>query len=111
MAPTGPPLNAGEIGDVRSAIGNKWNLGNVSTDAMRTTVVVRVTFDPSGKPLNIELIESDGPTQDATNVAFAAAKRAVQRAFLEGGIPLPPDKYETWKVLELVFDPNGMRLR
>jgi hypothetical protein len=111
VAPTGPPLSAGEIGDVRSAIGNKWNLGNVSTDAMRTTVVVRVTFDQSGKPGNIELIESDGPTQEATDTAFSAARRAIIRAYQEGGIPLPPDKYETWKVLEFVFDPNGMRLR
>ncbi len=111
VAPTGPPLSAGEIGDVRSAIGNKWNLGNVSTDAMRTTVVVRVTFDQSGKPGNIELIESDGPTQQATDTAFSAARRAIIRAYQEGGIPLPPDKYETWKVLEFVFDPNGMRLR
>ena len=27
------------------------------------------------------------------------------------GIPLPPDKYDTWRVLDLVFDANGMRAR
>lgn len=111
IAPTGPPLNAGEIGDVRSAIGGKWSLGTVSSDAMRTTIVVRVTFDQSGKPTDIKLIESDGPTPEATNTAFSAAKSAIVRAYREGGIPLPPDKYETWKVLDLVFDPNGMRFR
>ena len=111
IVPTGPPLSGGEIGDVRSAIGGKWNLGTVSTDTMRTTIVVRVTFDQTGKPTDIKMLESDGPTAEATNTAFSAAKSAIVRAYREGGIPLPPDKYETWKVLDLVFDPNGMRFR
>ena len=29
----------------------------------------------------------------------------------DGGLPLPPGKYETWRVLDLVFDANGMTLR
>ena len=108
---SGPPLNAGEIGDIKSAIGNKWNLGSASSEVMRTTVIVRVEFTPDGKPGNISLVQSDGPSQQATDVAFAAARRAIQRAYVEGGIPLPADKYETWKVLEFVFDANGMRMR
>ena len=110
-APSGPPLNAGEIGDVQAAIGSKWSLGAVSTDTMRTTIVVRVTFDPTGKPTDIQLIESDGPSQAATDTAFSAARSAIIRAAREGGIPFPPDKYETWKVVDFVFDPNGMRFR
>lgn len=109
--PQGPPLTAGEVGDVRSAIGNKWNLGSASTDALRTTIVVRVSFSPEGQPTDIELLESDGPTEAATSTAFSAARRAVLRASQDGGIPLPADKYDTWRVLDLVFDPNGMRLR
>ncbi|GAB1364586.1 hypothetical protein MASR1M32_38220 [Rhodobacter sp.] len=107
----GPPLNAGEIGDVRASIGSKWSLGAVSTDTMRTTIVVRVSFDPTGKPTDIKLIESDGPSQAATDTAFSAARSAIIRAAREGGIPFPPDKYETWKVVDFVFDPNGMRFR
>lgn len=110
-APSGPPLNAGEIGDVQAAIGSKWSLGAVSTDAMRTTIVVRVSFDPTGRPTDIQLIESDGPSQAATDAAFGAARSAIIRAAREGGIPFPPDKYETWKVVDFVFDPNGMRFR
>ena len=110
-APAGPPLNAGEIGDVRAAIGGKWSLGAVSSDTLRTTIVVRVSFDPTGKPTSIDLIESDGPSQAATDTAFSAARSAIIRAAREGGIPFPPDKYETWKVVDFVFDPNGMRFR
>ena len=111
VAPLGPPLTGGEVGDVRAAIGGKWSLGSVSTDVMRTTIVVRVSFDQSGKPTDIKLLESDGPTQAATDVAFSTARSAIVRAYQDGGIPLPPDKYDTWKVLDLVFDPNGMRFR
>ena len=78
---------------------------------MSTVVVVRVEFSPDGRPGNISLIESSGPTQAAIDTAFSAARRAIQRAYTEGGIPLPPDKYDTWKVLVLVFDANGMRFR
>ena len=111
IVPAGPPLTGGEIGDVRAAIGGKWSLGTVSTEVMNTTIVVRVSFDPSGKPTDIKLLDSNGPSQAATDVAFRTARSAIVRAYQEGGIPLPSDKYETWKVLDLVFDPNGMRFR
>lgn len=110
-APNGPPLSAGEIGDVQSAIGSKWSLGAVSTDTMRTTIVVRVRFSPAGMPESIDLIDSNGPSQAATDTAFSAARSAIIRAAREGGIPFPPGKYETWKVVDFVFDPNGMRFR
>ena len=110
--PQGPPLSGSEMGNIASAIGRRWNLGASSTDALSTRVVVRVTFDESGKPVDFELLESDGPTQTAIDHIFRTARSAVTRAFIEdGGLPLPPGKYDTWRVLDLVFDGNGMRQR
>ena len=109
--PQGPPLTGGEISDIKSAIDRKWNLGSVSTEVMSTTIMILVTFSPEGAPISIDLLESDGPSEAATNTAFSTARRAVLRAHQEGGIPLPPDKYDTWREIEMVFDPNGMRLR
>lgn len=109
--PQGPPLTGGEMGDISSAISRKWNLGASSSDALRTKVVIRVSFAPDGKPTGFELIESDGPTQTAVDNLFQTAKRAVTRAYSDGGLPLPEGKYETWQVLDLVFDANGMALR
>ncbi len=109
--PQGPPLSGGEMGDISSAIARKWNLGASSSDALRTKVVIRVSFAPDGKPTSFELIESDGPTDVAVSNLFATAKRAVTRAYSDGGLPLPDGKYETWRVLDLVFDANGMALR
>ena len=81
------------------------------TDVMSAMVRIQVTFGPDGKPLNFELLSSSGPTQVAIDNLFSIAKRAVNRTSSEGGIPLPPEKYDTWRTLNLTFDANGMRLR
>ncbi|TAG14917.1 MAG: hypothetical protein EAZ40_13995 [Rhodobacterales bacterium] len=109
--PQGPPLTGGEMGNISSAIARKWNLGASSTDTLRTKVVIRVSFGPDGRPTGFELIESDGPTQTAIDQLYQTAQRAVNRAYADGGLPLPPEKYDTWQVLDLVFDANGMTLR
>jgi hypothetical protein len=109
--PQGPPLSGGEMGDISNAISRKWNLGASSSDTLRTKVVIRVSFSPDGKPMGFELIESDGPTETAVNKLYETAQRAVNRAYSDGGLPLPEGKYDTWRVLDLVFDANGMALR
>lgn len=109
--PQGPPLTGGEMGNISSAISRKWNLGASSTDAMSSLVVVRVSFSADGKPVDFELIESSGPNQTGIDKLYETARRAVNRAHADGGLPLPPEKYDTWRVLDLVFDANGMRAR
>jgi hypothetical protein len=109
--PQGPPLTGGEMGNISSAIARKWNLGASSTDAMSSTVVIRVSFAQDGRPTDFQLIESDGPSQSGIDRLYETAQRAVNRAYADGGLPLPPDKYDTWRVLDLVFDANGMRAR
>jgi len=109
--PQGPPLTGGEMGNISSAIARKWNLGASSTDTLRTRVVIRVSFSPDGRPTGFEMIEADGPSQTAIDQLYQTAQRAVNRAYADGGLPLPAEKYETWQVLDLVFDANGMTLR
>jgi hypothetical protein len=109
--PQGPPLTGGEMGNISSAIAKKWNLGASSTDAMSSMVVIRVSFSADGTPIDFELIESNGPSETGIKKLFETAQRAVNRAHQDGGLPLPPDKYDTWQVLDLVFDANGMRAR
>ena len=109
--PQGPPLTGGEMGNISSAIARKWNLGASSTDAMSSMVVIRVSFSPDGAPTNFELIDQSGPSPTGIQKLYETAQRAVNRAHQDGGLPLPPDKYDTWRVLDLVFDANGMRAR
>jgi hypothetical protein len=93
-------------------IGRRWNLGMPSTDVLGSQVTVRVCFAQDGKPEQLILIAADGPSKEAVDQLFQAARRAVLRAWQsDGGLPLPSDRYDTWRVLDLVFDANGMRVR
>ena len=106
--PQGPPLSGGEMSDIGNALGRKWNMGTASSDAMASKVVIRVSFLPDGSVTGVEVIESSGPSPSGIAVLASMAERAVRRAVSEGSLPLPEGKYETWKVLDLVFDANGM---
>ncbi len=57
--PQGPPMSGSEKDSIVSAVNRCWN----STDTMSTMIVIRVSFDASGKPVDFELLESEGPTQ------------------------------------------------
>ena len=109
--PQGPPLTGGEMGNISSSIARKWNLGAASTDALSSTITVRVSFSADGTPIDFELIESSGPSQTGIDKLYDTAQRAVNRAHADGGLALPPDKYDQWQVLDLVFDAEGMRAR
>ncbi|MEO8530301.1 MAG: hypothetical protein ABI459_03695, partial [Deltaproteobacteria bacterium] len=81
--------SAGLVG----AISDCWNLGSSSSDALRTTVVVLVDMAPDGSATGVTLVSSDGPTQQATDTAFGAARVAVLRCSKNNRKPLPADKY------------------
>lgn len=109
-APSGPPMTSGEKDNLRRAVSACWNLGTASTEAMNTTVVVLVTMSPDARPQSITLQSSTGGSEAGTRAAFDAARRAIQRCG-QSGFPLPADKYEQWRDVEMVFNPDGMRLR
>lgn len=111
-APSGPPMTGAETDAMRVAVQACWNVGALSMEALRTTVVVGFSVKPDGKPDSptIKLVSSEGGSDVSTAQAYEAARRAIIRCGSKG-FPLPPEKYETWKEIELVFDPNGMRMR
>jgi hypothetical protein len=111
-APEGPPMTGGEVEGLRVAIKQCWNLGTLSADAMQVVVTVRVDVGQDRKPVSssIRMTDYTGANDAAANQVFEAARRAVIRCS-KNGLPLPEDKFDSWKDLELVFDPTGMRLR
>lgn len=111
-APPGPPMTSGEQDALRVAIKKCWNLGALSSEAMRTTVTISVSLGQDGTPdlSSLVMIGAEGGTEASADKMFEVARRAIARCG-KAGFPLPPEKYETWKELELVFDPDGMRLR
>lgn len=111
-APEGPPMTGGEIDGLRVAIKQCWNLGTLSSEAMQVVVTVRVDVGADRRPVttSIRMTDFTGANGAAATQVFEAARRAIIRCSKDG-LPLPEDKYDSWKDLELVFDPKGMRLR
>lgn len=104
-------LTAGQEKAIADGIGRKWNLGMPSAETLQSRITVRVCLTEQGRPENLILLAADGPTEDAADRLFQTARRAIMRAGMDGGLPLPPDNDDTWRVIDLAFDANGMRAR
>jgi hypothetical protein len=110
--PQGPPLTAGEKDALRVAVQNCWNVGSLSSEALRTTVVVGVEMAETGKPVtsSIKMLSSSGGSGAAAKQAFEAARRAIIRCG-SGGFDLPVEKYDHWRDIEMTFNPERMRIK
>lgn len=111
-APSGPPLTGGERDAFRVAVSQCWNVGSLSSEALGTTVVVSVAMQQSGVPDtgSIRMASFSGGSESAARQAFEAARRAIIRCGARG-FPLPVEKYDQWRDIELTFNPEGMQFR
>ena len=89
-----------------------WNTGSLSSEALRTTVVVAVSLSEEGKPDigSIRLVSSSGGSDSSSRQAFEAARRAIIRCGASG-YNLPKDKYAQWRDIEMTFNPEKMRIK
>tara|TARA_R110002126_G_scaffold95980_1_gene224972 strand:- start:124 stop:387 length:264 start_codon:yes stop_codon:yes gene_type:complete len=87
-------------------------VGSLSTDALRVTVMVGVTMKQDATPDagTIRLLEASGGNDAATQQAFEAARRALIRCGADG-FALPAEKYAQWRDIEIVFNPEKMRIK
>lgn len=110
--PTGPPMTDGEKDALRVAVSSCWNVGSLSTEALKTTVVVAVSLSQDGKPDNasVRMLSSSGGSATAADQAFQAARRAIIRCGSKG-FDLPAEKYGHWRDIEMTFNPERMRIR
>jgi hypothetical protein len=103
-----PVLAEVDEGAIAASISRYWDFPVIDAEARDSLVVVRVTFARDNKPTDFQLIEAYGASQAGIDRLFDAARRAVMRAYLSGELPLSPGDYETWQVMDLVFDANGI---
>nr|WP_217434094.1 energy transducer TonB [Leisingera sp. ANG59] len=110
--PSGPPLTLGEKDALRVEVSRCWNVGSLSTDALKTTVVVGVSLAQDGTPDtgSIRMLSSTGGSSTAAKQAYEAARRAIIRCG-SGGFQLPPEKYSQWRDIEMTFNPERMRIK
>lgn len=109
--PTGPPLTGGETDAFRVAVGGCWV---VDPGARSAGVKVTVSFSlgRDGKVVanDIRQVSATGGDAATQRAAFQAARRAILRC-QKGGYPLPVEKYEHWRDIEMTFNPEGMQVR
>ncbi len=108
----GPPLSPGEKDGLRVAVQNCWNTGSLSSDALNTVVTVAFEMSEDSKPIDssIRMLDSTGGTAGSAKQAYEAARRAIIRCGARG-FGLPADKYASWRNVELVFNPENMRIK
>jgi hypothetical protein len=111
-APSGPPMTAGEKDGLRVAVQACWNVGSLSSEALLVTVTVGAELGQDGKPdaTSIKMLSFEGGSEGAARQAYEAARRAIIRCGANG-FKLPAEKYDQWRSLELVFNPERMRIK
>lgn len=110
--PKGPPLSSGEKDALRVSVQRCWNVGSLSTEALRTTVTVFVAMQPDGRPVtgSLRMVDFQGGSQAAASKAYEAARRAIIRCG-SSGFDLPREKYSQWAEIEMIFNPEQMRIK
>lgn len=105
-------LTASEREGLRRTIQGCWNIGSLSDAARRITVTIAVSLQRDGRPIpnSIKLLSASAGEEVATRRAFESGQRAILRC-LNKGYTLPPEKYEGWRDVEIVFNPEEMRKR
>ena len=56
----------------------------------------------------VRLLNHNAESDAAANSAYESARRAILRCQSQGGFPLPEDKYEQWRRVQMTFDPEQM---
>lgn len=110
--PSGPPLTNGERDALRVSVSKCWNVGSLSSDALKTTVEVAVSLDQDGRPQTgtIRLVSSTGGSSGAAKQAYEAARRAIIRCGAKG-FQLPAEKFDHWRDIVMTFNPEKMRIK
>ena len=111
-ADPGPPMTGAERDAFRVAVRGCWSVNALSSEAQRTTVTVVFELGRDRRVAgDVELLTSSGGSGEAARTAFEAARRAVLRCQGQEGFPLPEDKYEQWRLVEMTFDPTSQTIQ
>jgi hypothetical protein len=105
-------ISQGEIDRLRLAVEECWNVGILSTDALQVVVTISFEMTPDARPIasSIRQVEASGSNPLAQRAAFDAGRRAIEECGING-YGLPPELYDQWRSVEIVFNPARMRTR
>jgi hypothetical protein len=102
------PISASEKEGMKLAVQRCWNLPAGLREAQELKVTVGAELTVTGEVIDgsVRLVEPNPAPDDRYQRAFDAGRRALIRCAPYTG--LPPDKYDQWRRLEIVFNPEGM---
>ncbi len=107
--PKGPPLTGGERAGLVLAVEKYWNVPIGIQNAADMIVVIAIELSPNGKLIgDPKLVDPQDLSAQGIRQAFEAGRRALIRA---QPYNLPPEKYEQWRQIEVVFNPEEMAVR
>lgn len=111
-ASQGAPMTGAERDAFRLAVSGCWAVDTGSEAAM-VQLTVAFELDRAGRVVGNEVrrVSASGGSDAAVQVAFDTARRAILRCQGQNGYQLPADKFDQWQMVEMTFDPSGMRLR
>jgi outer membrane biosynthesis protein TonB len=103
------PLSISEKDDIRNQIAKCWNVPAGAKDAQDLVVTLRLQLEPTGTVLSVELASSNQSRYNSDTFFRAAADSAIRAVRQCSPLTrLDPQKYGTWKDMELTFNPKDM---
>lgn len=108
VSPSVASASGQTVAKLRAAFAPCWNVSSLSAEAAKIAVTLRFDMTPDGMPVkeSIRLLKPRDDGTGAVGQAFEVARRAVMVCGA-AGLDLPIEEYETWRSVEVVFDPEG----
>ncbi|MBQ8651499.1 MAG: hypothetical protein IJ481_03160 [Alphaproteobacteria bacterium] len=103
----GDELTATEVDVIRQTIRKCWHMPAGLKNAEELIVELKMELDPLGYVQKAEIQNKERMSDPNFKIAAENAQRAVLDPMCNP-IPLPKEKYEQWKDLELTFNPNDL---
>ncbi len=101
-------LTADEIDILRSALAECWSVSAGTREIANLRVAVRLSLERDGRIIKAEIVDKSRFRNDAFfRVAAEDALRALHHQKCQR-LPLPSEKYKSWKVIIFEFDPQEM---
>jgi outer membrane biosynthesis protein TonB len=103
------PMSMSERDVIMSQLAKCWNVPAGAKDAQDLVVVVEAEYNVDGSFIKVGLAQESMGRYNADTFFRAAADSALRAVKLCSPLTnLPPEKYETWRLMELRFDPKFM---
>ena len=103
------PLSITEKDAIRGQFVKCWRMPAGAKEAENLATRVRVKVSQSGEVTEVRLVTSDIARYQTDSFFRAAADSAIRAVWKCSPLQnLPPEKYETWRDMELNFDPQEL---